>query len=419
MVLLSPLWGALAGAQDYSDSPPPNFPQTDPDGAPDTPQDYPYDEPTDSAPGPDQYEGALRPYGSWQADSPYGRFWRPGVPSGWQPYADGQWVWTSYGWTWVSYEPWSWTFHYGRWSYLPTWGWSWFPGSTWGPAWVQWSTYGGYVGWAPLSPFGAPAFNRYRFVRDYDFCAPRLRHRFVPDNRVPWNVRRHWSDHPRWPDRRTIERVSRHPVRVLPDRPRESLAPWQRDGGRRPGREGRVGDEADRGDDRLRPRDDRGPGRWQPDRSPPPQTVVPDAPERPAPERRPGRGGMDADERRRPERAERPWFPWPRGERPRSARPADDDRRGVARPPDDRPGANRPASDRPRPGRAPAMRPGGDSRWSARDRVTVPRPDGGRAPDRAVPRDSAGPGRTGSDGRGRSGQGGRGGGGSGGSMFGR
>jgi hypothetical protein len=400
----------VAGAQDYPDYPPPHLPQT----VPDAPQAYPYDEPGDPAPSPGQYEDALRPYGSWQADSQYGRFWRPGVPSGWQPYADGQWVWTRYGWTWVSYEPWSWTFHYGRWAHLPTWGWSWFPGSTWGPAWVRWSTYGGYVGWAPLSPFGVTPINRYVFVRDHDFCAPRLRHRFVPYDRVPWKVRQHWRDHPRWPDRHAIERVSRHPVRVLPDRPRESLAPWQRDGGRRPDRRGRIGEQSDRGDDRPRPRDDRRPDRWEPERAPQRPTVVPDGPGRrefdrqPGPgdmdaRERPGRGDRDAGQRRRPERAERPWFPWPRGERPGIVRPGEGDHRGAARRPEDRPGGFRPPPERPRAGRAPDARPGGTPRWSGRERG-----EGGRVPDRPAARDFGGRDRGG-EGRGRSGPNGRGG----------
>jgi hypothetical protein len=422
LLALSPLWVTAAGAQDYPDYPPPGFPQS----AADAPQEYPYDDPTDQAPSPEQYEGALRPYGSWQADPQYGRFWRPGVPSGWQPYSDGQWAWTRYGWTWVSYEPWSWTFHYGRWAQLP-WGWSWFPGSTWGPAWVNWSTYGGYVGWAPLSPFGLTPINRYLFVRDYDFCAPRLRGRYVPYHRVPWHVREHWRDHPRWPDRQEIERVSRHRVRVLPDRPRETLAPWQRDGGRRAGRRGPDGDD-DRRDERQRPREDRRPDRPNPDRGPrPPMDRPPDAPGQRDVDRRPGNGGDDSrerpgrvdrndEQRRRLERAERPWFPWPRGERPAVSRPPDDGRRGPGRRADgERPGGHRPPAfnqrpsfERPRAGGGPDARAGGAPRWSGGQR-----PQGGGAPDRPVSRDAVGKGRGGGDGRGRSGSFGRGGGGAG------
>ncbi len=347
------LWGPPAGAQDYPASPPPDFPQSDPDA----PQDRPSDQATDAAPAPNEYEDALRPYGAWQDDSQYGRFWRPGVSADWQPYSDGRWTWTSAGWTWASYEPWSWTFHYGRWSYLPAWGWSWFPGSTWGPAWVQWSTYGGYVGWAPLSPSGAPPIDRFVFVRDHDFCAPRLRGRLVPYRRAPWNVRQHWRDHSGWPDRHRIERVSRHPVRVLPDRPRESLAPWQREDRRRPGAS------APPIDDRHRPRDARDPGRWPPGGTPPRQPFAPGGRDRRSADRRPERDGVSPGEGRRPQPAER----------------------------------------------APGARPGGDRHWSgdrgrfASDRAPAPRIDG-----RAAPRDARGPARAG-EGRARPGQGGRGG----------
>src|SRR5262249_2960621 len=136
---------------------------------------YPYDDPGDAAPQPGTYQQALAPYGYWQTEPSYGQFWQPSVPAGWRPYADGQWVWTAYGWTWTSYEPWSGTFHYGRWGYLPPRGWVWFPGTVWGPAWVTWVTYSDYVGWAPLSPFGQPVLNNFVFVRSYDFCAPQLR----------------------------------------------------------------------------------------------------------------------------------------------------------------------------------------------------------------------------------------------------
>jgi hypothetical protein len=319
-VLVSMLLWSLAAAEDYPDSPPPGFPET----APVDPGDSPYDDPSDPVPRPDEYEDALAPYGSWQADPQYGRFWRPGVAAGWQPYLDGRWVWTAYGWTWVSNEPWSWTFHYGRWGYLPAWGWGWFPGSTWAPAWVRWNTYGGYVGWAPLSPFGYPPFNRYVFVRDYDLCAPWLRRHVIPPGRVPWDVRMRWRDHSGWPDRRAIERVSRHPVRVLPDRPGDSLAPWLRGGGRQPpGNRQWPGGRQRPGDWSAR----EGPGRQgRPDRP----FVPGEGPEVPAPrlpglvdrpgrrdrDDRPTRGGLRPERPPRPQRAERPSFPRPRGQRP-------------------------------------------------------------------------------------------------------
>lgn len=96
----------------------------------------------------------LAPYGNWMQYQDYGYAWSPGqVGAGWQPYTDGQWVWSDQGWTWASYEPWGWaTYHYGRWVFDPAYGWLWLPGSTWAPAWVSWYQSPGYVGWSPLPP---------------------------------------------------------------------------------------------------------------------------------------------------------------------------------------------------------------------------------------------------------------------------
>ncbi len=194
------------------------------------------DRPGADAPPPEAYEQALSSWGSWGSDARYGRFWRPSVGGGWQPFSDGRWVWTNWGWTWLSAEPWSWTFHYGRWSLLPSWGWAWFPGSVWSPAWVRWNTVGGYVGWAPWGYGGRPSFNQYVFVRDYDFCAPSLGRRVVRYDRLPRQALVHWSDHGGAPPpRASIERVGRHPLTVLGDRPSASLSPWDRNPRRRVG----------------------------------------------------------------------------------------------------------------------------------------------------------------------------------------
>jgi hypothetical protein len=97
---------------------------------------------------------SLAPYGRWVPVDGYGYGWYPTqVGAGWQPYANGQWVWSNQGWTWVSYEPWGWaTYHYGRWIYDPYHGWLWIPGTVWAPAWVSWYQAPGYVGWSPLPP---------------------------------------------------------------------------------------------------------------------------------------------------------------------------------------------------------------------------------------------------------------------------
>jgi hypothetical protein len=97
---------------------------------------------------------ALDPYGDWVWIDPYGWVWAPGrVDPFWRPYTVGGWVWTDWGWTWVSREPWGWApYHYGRWVRAKRHGWVWIPGTVWGPAWVAWRHGGGAVGWAPLPP---------------------------------------------------------------------------------------------------------------------------------------------------------------------------------------------------------------------------------------------------------------------------
>ena len=101
------------------------------------------------------FYSSLSPYGEWvRIDGGYDA-WRPyRVSRGWRPYLDGRWVWTSYGWYWMSYEPYGWAvFHYGRWYYDDYYGWVWVPGYEWGPAWVEWRYNDDYVGWAPLPPY--------------------------------------------------------------------------------------------------------------------------------------------------------------------------------------------------------------------------------------------------------------------------
>jgi hypothetical protein len=108
------------------------------------------------------FHDELAPYGRWE-DCRYGQCWIPEhVASNWQPYTNGQWVYTEYGWTWVSDDPWgSSPYHYGTWASLGPQGWCWIPGSVWAPAWVTWSYSDNYVGWAPLPPtatFGASGY---------------------------------------------------------------------------------------------------------------------------------------------------------------------------------------------------------------------------------------------------------------------
>lgn len=81
--------------------------------------------------------------------------WVPNVNNdpGWNPYHNGRWVWTYYGWQWVSNYSWGYApYHYGRWWYSSNYGWVWSPGYRWAPAWVDWSRSNNYVGWYPVSP---------------------------------------------------------------------------------------------------------------------------------------------------------------------------------------------------------------------------------------------------------------------------
>ena len=106
--------------------------------------------PSDPAPTIDVFYDSLAPYGRWEYDPGLGRVWIPSNPS-FEPYHDGYWQVTDYGFTWISNEPFGWAvYHYGRWTWRGRW--AWIPNNVWGPAWVQWREADGYTGWAPLPP---------------------------------------------------------------------------------------------------------------------------------------------------------------------------------------------------------------------------------------------------------------------------
>jgi uncharacterized protein DUF6600/FecR-like protein len=120
------------------------------------------------------YAGELEGNGTWYYESEVGHVWRPSVGPGWQPYSDGRWVWTAYGWTWVPYEGWGWApFHYGRWGHSVSLGWYWIPSAGWGPAWVSWAVGPSYVGWCPLGFRDRPALVYGRRDRDRGRAVPR------------------------------------------------------------------------------------------------------------------------------------------------------------------------------------------------------------------------------------------------------
>lgn len=141
--------------------------------------------------GVSYFYDSLSPYGEWIVNAQFGYVWRPsGLYAGWRPYSDGGWIYTDFGWTFVSDEPWGWAaYHYGRWYFDPYWGWVWVPGTAWAPAWVVFYQGGGYVGWAPMAPavrWSVVVGGGYRidprgycFVEERHFAAPQLRRRLL------------------------------------------------------------------------------------------------------------------------------------------------------------------------------------------------------------------------------------------------
>lgn len=163
-------------------------------------------------------------YGTWMNIPDYGTVWKPYDEVNWQPYADGQWVWTDQGWMWDSNEPYGWVvYHYGYWQYTDFDGWFWIPGYDWAPARVNWYRSNGYVGWAPVPP---PAMGRaviydnnyanrvWVVVPEQNFAgqdAVKYRNRsYVPDAQTLRSY-----DGRRAPEIRDIERVSNRTINVV------------------------------------------------------------------------------------------------------------------------------------------------------------------------------------------------------------
>lgn len=137
-----------------SDTEPPPPPPADEDSEEPPP---PEALPPQSSPDMTIFERDLAPYGRWVETPDYGRVWLPntGARADWQPYSDGHWVYTQWGWSFVADVPWGWApFHYGRWGWTPALGWFWVPGLVWAPAWVSWRYTNGHVAWAPYAPPG-------------------------------------------------------------------------------------------------------------------------------------------------------------------------------------------------------------------------------------------------------------------------
>jgi len=139
----------------------------------------------------DYFFGALSPYGTWIDMPGYGICWQPCAAinnPGWSPYcAQGQWVYTDYGWYWLSNYSWGWTvFHYGRWFHDANRGWCWWPSTKWAPSWVFWRYWGNDCGWAPLPPHcyysqeHGLVYNGAAIPQSYDFGMGANLFSFVP-----------------------------------------------------------------------------------------------------------------------------------------------------------------------------------------------------------------------------------------------
>jgi hypothetical protein len=179
----------------------------------------------------------LSPYGTWSVSADYGRVWRPyDYEPGWNPYYDGHWVYTDYGWTWVSDYAWgSVPYHYGTWTLDPYMGWVWVPGYVWAPSWVVFSSGPDYIGWAPVPPrfvvgasigFNVFAPERCVVVPARSFLAPRVRAYAVPRSTVQvaisnTRVVNNFTVQDnvvvnRGPDPRGIEKAAGYTIRPMP-----------------------------------------------------------------------------------------------------------------------------------------------------------------------------------------------------------
>jgi hypothetical protein len=180
----------------------------------------------------------LDPFGSWHLSASYGRVWTPSLHViGWHPYAYGHWVYTDFGWTWVSdYEWGAIPYHYGTWVREPELGWVWVPGYVWAPSWVVFRSGPSYIGWAPVPPsfsvgmsfsFSDYGPDHFVFVREADFVAPHIHRYALPfaRSRVVFNDTTIIKNNIRIEnnvvvnrglDVRRIERVARAPVERAP-----------------------------------------------------------------------------------------------------------------------------------------------------------------------------------------------------------
>lgn len=184
---------------------------------PPEPQEY-YDSPYPD----DEYFDELSYYGTWIDIHPYGTVWQPSVVMDWRPYHHGHWVWTDWGWTWISYEPFGWaTYHYGYWHYDPGWGWIWIPGDEWSPVRVQWVWLDDYVCWTPLPPPGYVVADPWAVRADNVWVAVHFKHFAHQDlhrytvklPRSMWKLKTAHPSHYEPPTVKIVEKYVRRPIR--------------------------------------------------------------------------------------------------------------------------------------------------------------------------------------------------------------
>lgn len=92
-------------------------------------------------------------YGQYSNVVGCGYCWQPyGVGLGWDPFSNGYWMYSPWGYTWVSSYPWGWMpYRFGQWVFVPGFGWRWRPGG-----WNRWAAAPRFVnppaGFRPPSP---------------------------------------------------------------------------------------------------------------------------------------------------------------------------------------------------------------------------------------------------------------------------
>lgn len=182
----------------------------------------------------DTFVPYLAPYGAWLNVPGLGRVWRPAstsVGAGFYPYGSGgRWLYSDAGWVFESSYPFGWAvFHYGRWLNDPFYGWCWAPGTQWAPAWVSWRVGGPYIGWAPLSPWGAPGFHErtWTFVEAGGFLGTNVYAYAVPPTRFHEAVAatQPLSGTETGPSPAYVSQMTRQPVTPVPLRQVERHAP--------------------------------------------------------------------------------------------------------------------------------------------------------------------------------------------------